>query len=286
MTLYVFHDTLQRKTAEKCMEGGKLHCLTGYALIEYDVVTGFARLKECRVNGILHSVEGLPSRVSYYPGSDQVSCEEWHANGKLSNFPHAALIRYDAESGEWIEQKHYRQNVLHRLLGAAHIVRKFCPEVDAFRVTTISCFVNGIAHSSHGAQRINFNIVRPTYKNVFHGKPFSNRYNVVYAALMHPKTAPALQETYEVNVSADIRGTECPICLKEFSHKIFKMEDTFKRGAGVLLQCMKCKQAFHLRCVETWDASCAESGAPFTCSICRCTTAKVPMKVTALALKG
>lgn len=292
MTHYVFHDAEQRLLCEKWMEGTKLHRLDGFAYIEYDVDTGFVKVQECRVHGILHAVAGLPSRVTYHAKSDLPALEEWHAHGKLSNFPYAASIRY-ATDGEWIEQKFYRNGVLHRLLGAAIVTRSPCEKsggpFDAdrqqYRVASIACFVNGKPHSSHGPQRVKYNPVRSTYKHVFNNVTFSNRYNVVYGGLMHPKEAEHYQQIYDVRMPPDIRGTECPICMKTFSTKTFKAEDTLACGAGVLLQCMKCKQAFHLRCVETWDASCQQSGTPLSCSVCRAKTGTAPMRVTAVAQK-
>lgn len=283
-SLYEFHDADQRLFCEQWMEDGRLHCLDTFAYVEYDVNTGFPKRKECYVHGVLHSVNGLPSRQIFYPRSEQVMLEEWHANGKLSNFPFPSMICY-AVDGEWTEQKHYRNGQLHRLLGATVTTRKFDLERQMYRISSLTCYMNGTPHSSHGPQRVRFNPVRTTYKNCFNGIEFRNRYNVLYAGLMQEKAAERFLNQYDVRKPTDIRGTECPICTKEFSTKIFSPKDILRIGAGVLLQCLKCKQAFHLRCVEMWDATCVQNGSPFTCSTCRVKTGTTPMRLTLAAQK-
>lgn len=282
---YVLYDTQQRRTCEKYTVDGVLANPDGECYIEYDVTTGFRRLAECRLNGVLHSIHGMPSRSTYHAATGTIKCEQWHAHGALSNFPFAAEIRYAAD-GEWIDQKHYRNGKLSRLLGAARTLRRLDSCTGEYRLTSQHSYLLGRRHASHGAQFIRHNLVKlPTVRCCFNNVIFANRYTLLCSATMHDAQAAECRALYDVLPVDECRGdrTMCVICRKPFSPKLFRPEDTLRIGAGVLAQCNMCRQTFHLRCVEQWDAACVASKTPVRCSVCAVQTCKTPMQLTDVA---
>lgn len=286
---YTLYDTQQRRTCEKYTVDGVLFNPDGECYIEYDVETGFRRLAECRLNGLLHSINGMPSRSTYHRATGTIKCEQWHAHGALSNFPGPAEIRYAAD-GEWLDQKHYRNGKLSRLLGAAHLVRRIDKCSGTYRLTSQHGFLLGRRHSSHGAQSVRYTTASryPSVRCVFNDVAFTNRYTMLCSATMHAEFAAKCCALYDVLPVDAFRGdgTTCAICYKVFSEKIFRPEDTLRVGAGVLAQCNACRQTFHLRCIEQWDATCAEAKTPIRCSTCRVVTGKTPLRLTDAAQKA
>jgi hypothetical protein len=282
---YSMHDALQRKIADRWTCNGKLHNADGICNATYNPATGILLSTECRLRGVLHAISPfLPSRATYF-ASGSIACEQWHVAGALSNFPFAAEIRYD-EHGEWIEQKHYRNGKLSRLLGAAHIKRVRDILTGEYRLSFFECYAAGVPSSCHGPQRlrctVSDGVIRKTFRNCFNGVPFTDRYHILCSALLDVKQHAPCEQQYSVLPPADGAAfdRECVVCMKAFSPRLFAAADTLATGAGALLQCGACRHAFHLRCVERWDASCAAAATPLSCPVCRARTGKYPLRLT------
>lgn len=239
------HDVTKKKTKDEWITNGtyRTRLVNGHAapsVILYNHKTGTKTAEE------------------YYDDKGHLSCRRrfkkdtvitsYYANRVLHNeFLRPAKVSI-SKRGVALRTEFWKRGKMSRFLGFARIKRSFKDNI-----MMEEAFLNGVCHSSHGAQqRVYRGGKLKSEKMVIGGKELAlKNATVLFEAALMDAT---LLETCGIPPIPDMItiNTNCLLCYVEYSKKRPRTEQILNPAihAGILIQCTRCSQTVHYRCLK------------------------------------